>query len=57
MSNGSGPIIIRNLKATPGVTAEEIAFLNDALLRYEGTHKCTRGDAWRICRIFWRLLR
>jgi hypothetical protein len=57
MSNGSGPIIIRNLAATPGVTEPELRMLRDIENRYNQTHKCTRVDVLRMFRIFWRLLR
>lgn len=57
MSNGSGPIIIRSLRSTPGVTISEAAFLDNVLSRYETTHKCTRSDVFGIFKIMWRLLR
>lgn len=57
MSNGSGPIIIRSLIDADGTTDAEREWLRGALERYEVERRLGWQDAWKVCRIAWRLLR
>ena len=56
MSNGSGPIIIHSL-IEAGSTPEEKTELAAILERYKANHKCSFGDALKVVRIVWRLIR